>query len=124
MISGSEFGSKKGKCIMVVCALCGLKSLGAEFCAFLAETLHDTGYRQLYPDLDVWMRPAIKRDGIEYWEDTLCYVDDILVISDDPNKIMRRIKSQFKLKGNKAEEPEVYLGASLSKIEDEFGNLC
>ena len=70
------------------------------------------------------MRPAIKRNNIEYWNYTLCYIDDVLVISDDPNKTMCRIKSQFKLKGNKAKEPEVYLGASLSKMENEFGDLC
>ena len=70
------------------------------------------------------MRPVIKDNGMEYWEYTLCYVNDVLVISNDPGKTMRCIKSQFKLKGNKAEEPEVYLGASLSKMENEFGNLC
>ena len=32
---------------------------------------------------------------------------------------MRRIKSQFKLKGHKVKDPEVYLGASLSKIEND-----
>ena len=37
---------------------------------------------------------------------------------------MCRIKLQFKLKGNKGKKPKVYLGASLSKIENEFGNLC
>ena len=37
---------------------------------------------------------------------------------------MRCIKSQFKLKGNTGKEPEVYLGASLSKMENKFGNLC
>ena len=124
MIAGPEFGSDKGKRMLVVRALYGLKSSGAAFRAFLAETLHDAGYRPSYADPDVWMRPAIKADGMEYWEYTLCYVDDVLVISNDPDKTMRRIKSQFKLKGNKAEEPEVYLGASLSKMENEFGDLC
>ena len=124
MIAGSEFGSDKGKRMLVVRALYGLKSSGAAFRAFLAETLHDAGYRPSYADPDVWMRPAIKVDGTEYWEYTLCYVDDVLVISDDPAKTMRRIKSQFKLKGDKTDEPDVYLGASLSQMENEFGDRC
>ena len=45
MIAGPEFGSDKGKRMLVVRALYGLKSSGAAFCAFLAETLHDAGYR-------------------------------------------------------------------------------
>ena len=69
------------------------------------------------------MRPAINSNGIEYWEYMLCYVNDVLVISNDPHKTMRRIKSQFNLKGNKAKEPDVYLGVSLSKMENKFGNL-
>ena len=52
------------------------------------------------------------------------YVNDILVISNDTHKTMHHIKSQLKLKGNKAKEPEVYLGASLSKMENEFCDLC
>ena len=122
MIARSEFGCDKGKQMLIVHVLYSLKSSGTEFCAFLAETLHNARYRPWYADPDVWMRPAIKSSGIEYWEYMICYVNDVLVISDDPNKTMCCIKSQFKLKGNKAKELEVYLGASLSKTENEFGN--
>ena len=52
--------------MMVVCASYGLKLLGALFCVFLAETFHNARYRPLYADPDVWMRPAIKINGIKY----------------------------------------------------------
>ena len=60
MISGSEFGSNKGKQMLVVHALYDLKPLCVAFCTFLVEMLHNAGYRPLYADPDVWMRPAIK----------------------------------------------------------------
>ena len=66
MISRSEFGSNKGKGMLVVHMLYSLKSLSVVFRAFLAETLHDAGYRPSYTDPDVWMRPVIKSNGIEY----------------------------------------------------------
>ena len=32
-------------------------------------------------DIDVWMRPEMKSDGLEYYEYVLFYTDDALVIS-------------------------------------------
>ena len=43
--AGPEFGSDAGKIMLVVRALCGLKSSGAAFRALLAETLYDLNYR-------------------------------------------------------------------------------
>ena len=57
---GPEFGSEKGKNMMLVRALYGLKSSGATLRAFLAEKLYDLGYRPSMADPDVWLRPAIK----------------------------------------------------------------
>ena len=50
-----EFGSEKFKNILVVRALYRLKSSGAAFRAFLAETLYDLGYRPSMADPDVWL---------------------------------------------------------------------
>ena len=53
--------------MMVVRALYGLKSSGAAFREFLAETLYDLGYRPSMEDPDVWIRPYIKeKDGFKY----------------------------------------------------------
>ena len=48
-----EFRSDVGKNILVVWALYGLKSSGAVFRAFLAEIVHDLGYKPFEADLDV-----------------------------------------------------------------------
>ena len=114
--AGPEFGSEKGSILIVVKALYGLKSSGAAFRSLLAETLRDLGYIPSKADPDVWMRPAVKPDGFEYYEYVLCYVDDVLAISDAPLKTMQGIQNKFKLKDDKIAEPEIYLGAGLAKM--------
>ena len=124
MTAGAEFGSDAGKTMLVVRALYGLKSSGAAFRAFLAETLYDIGYQPSVADPDVWMRPGLKDDGFKYWEYILCYVDDVLSISHKPEHTMKGIQAKFKLKDDKMEEPDVYLGAELSRMDNEQGDLC
>ena len=114
--AGPEFGSEAGTIFLVKKALYGLKSAGAAFRSLLADTLMDTGYRPTKADPDVWLRPAVKPDGFQYYEMALCYVDDILSISNDPQATLLALTSVFKLKDDKIEEPEVYLGAQLGKM--------
>ena len=45
----------------------------------------------------------------------LIYVDDILCISHDPHATMKGIQATFKLKDDKFEKPEIYLGAMLTQ---------
>ena len=61
--AGPEFGSDKGKTMIIIRALYGLKSLGVAFRAFLAETLYDIGYKPSIAETDVWMRPGLKSNG-------------------------------------------------------------
>ena len=79
--------------------------------------LHDLGCMPTKADPDVWIKPAVKADGSEYYEIGLCYVDDVLAISDDPMKTIDGIKSVFKLKGDKAETPDMYVGATIQNAE-------
>jgi hypothetical protein len=123
-IAGPEFGSEAGQPMLIKKALYGLKSSGAAFRAHLAETLDAMGYKPSYADPDVWMRPAVKSDGFEYYELILCYVDDVLSISHDPMTTMKRIQRDFKLKDDKIAEPDVYLGATLSKMSLVGGKEC
>ena len=93
--------------------LYGLKSSGAAFRAHLAETLYELYYLPTEADPDVWIRPAVKPNGFEYFEITLVYVDNIMSISHDPKATMEGIQTIFKLKDDKIEKPENYLGAQL-----------
>ena len=122
--AGPEFGSEAGTNMIVRKALYGLKSSGAAFRAFLAKTLHDMDYVPTYADPDVWLRPATKPDGFEYYEYILCYVDDVLCISHNPMKSMKEIQDVFKLKDDKIEPPDVYLGATIARMTLADGNTC
>ena len=66
-------------------------------------------------DPDVWMRKATKPDGTQYWEYVLCYVDDVLCISLEPKKLLDGISENFTLKAGSVKEPDLYLGAEISK---------
>ena len=43
-------------------------------------------------------------------------VDDVLVLSHDPAKVMKKISEQFEIKNNEYGSPEIYLGAGISKF--------
>ena len=51
----------------------------------------------------------------------ISYVDDVHAIFDMPMRTMDGIRSIYKLKDEKAEVPDVYLGATLIHIETETG---
>ena len=98
-------------------ALYGLKSSGAAFRAKLDGVLHDLSYVPSKADPDVWIIPAVRPNGSEYYDMALCYVYDVLVIAAEPMKTMDGIRAVFKLKGDKAKKPDMYLGESLSDLE-------
>ena len=102
----------------------GLKSSDAAFRSNLAGVLHDLSYVTSKADPDVWIRPAARPDGSKYYEIALCYVDGVLVISAEPMKTMDGIRAMFNLKVNKAENPDMYLGAFLSELYTADGKKC
>jgi len=105
--------------MLVVRALYGLKSSGAAFRAFLVETSYDLNYQSSQADPNIWMRPAVEEsNSIKYWEYVLCYVDDVLCLSERPEATMRGIQKKFKLKDDKMEKSDVYLGAELSTMDN------
>ena len=100
-------------------ALYRLKSSDAAFRAHLAETLYDIGFVPTRADPDVWRQPAVTEDGFEYYKYVLCYVDDILVISHKAKDALKAVHAIFKLKDDKIEPLDMYLGATLSVMEDD-----
>lgn len=66
-------------------------------------------------DPDVWIRPAVKNDGEEYYEYILVYMDNILCISKHSKETMALIAHDFRFKKDKVKPPKIYLGARLEK---------
>ena len=110
--------------MIFVRALYRLQSSSAAFRAFLAEMLHDMGFKPTKANPDVWIPAATKPCGFEYYELVLCYVDDLLAISHDAYGVLDRVHDKFKLKNNKIETPDSYLGADLFQITTANGLKC
>jgi hypothetical protein len=51
-------------------------------------------------------------------------VDDVLCISHDRLKSMKEIQTSFKLKEDKMEPPDVYLGATIARMTLADGKAC
>jgi hypothetical protein len=122
--AGPELGSEAGLPMIIKKLLYGLKISGAALRTHLAETLDTMGYKPSYTDPDVWLQLAVKPDGFNYYKYILCYGDNVLSISADPKKTMRRIQEDFKLKDDKIAEPDVYLGATIANMSLDNGKMC
>ena len=97
-IAGPEFGSDEGRTAIIIRALYGLKSSRAACRAHLAQSMNDIGFTPSKGDPDVWMRPATKPNGYKYYEYVLIYVDDILCISHQAEKVMETLGSLYRIK--------------------------
>ena len=59
-----------------------------------------------------------------YYEYVICYVDDILFISDDPLCTTKGIQAKLKLKGDNIQEPDMCQGKHFSNITNIDGKEC
>ena len=77
-------------------ALYGLNSSGLRWSEKLADVLRDMGFFLLKGERDVWMR-----DKGDHYEYIGVYVDDLIIVSKDPQAIISIFleKHKFKLKG-------------------------
>ena len=118
IICGPEFGlENEGKIAVIVRALYGGKSAGADYWRHVRKAMEEMGFTSCKADPDVWMRPGTKDDGSEYWEFVLLYTDDILAIMCDPEKFLREeIGTRFTLKESSIGPPTQYLGNKVSNV--------
>ena len=118
VICGPEFGLEHvGKVALIKRALYGGKSAGRDFWEHLRSCMEFLGFESCKADPDVWMRPAVKADGSEYWEYVLLYCDDALVISENGEKVLRdEIGKYFELKEESIGSPSIYLGGKMRKV--------
>ena len=113
--AGPELGEHKGKVVVIVRALYGLKSSGARFREHMANTLWTMGFVSTKADPDVWIRKGCKPNGDKIYEYVLCYVDDILFGGLDSKLFMKTLSDTYKLKEGSVKEPDTHLGADISK---------
>lgn len=115
---GVEFGLENvGKRAKIVRALYGGKSSGRDFRNHLRSCMSHLGFQSCKADPDVWMREATKCDGTSYYQYVLLYVDDVLVVAEGAEQIIRNeIGKYFMVKEESIGIPEVYLGGKISEV--------
>ena len=115
--AGSEWGSSRAGCqVMIVRALYGLKTSGAEWKKTFAEYIkHTLGYDPcIGADDNIYLRAEKTGDGHEYYSYIVVYVDDVLCIHQHPDRVLSMINRDYRLK-EPPEPPSMYLGADISK---------
>ena len=122
-LGGPDVGTEyQGKVCVMVRALYGLKSSGASWRATLMATLYEMGFEDTKADPCVLRRKAKKDSGEEYYEVILVYVDDILLVSHNPQPVLDEINKHYKIKAGSIGEPSTYLGAQIYKHNLPDGN--
>jgi hypothetical protein len=58
----------------------------------------DMGYRGSLADPDIWLKSAREADGSNNYEIVLCYVDNVLAISEHPESIINALQRMYQLK--------------------------
>ena len=116
--AGGEFGDLEGHTLIIVKALYGLKSSGKCWHDKLFDVLITMGFKPSKAEADIWMK-----DCGDHYEYIACYVDDLLIVSRSPEKIIESLQAdphKFKLKGTG--EVKFHLGCDF--FRDEEGVMC
>ena len=84
---------------VIVCALYGGKSSGADYCIHIQAAMDEILFAYCKADPGVWMRPWTKADGTDYWQYVLLYTDAIIDVMEEPEKFLREeVGKRFTLK--------------------------
>ena len=109
--AGDEFGEKKGCKVELQRALYGLPGSARAFADFLADTLTRLGFTPSRADPDLWIKR--NEDGIYNFIAT--HVDDLIIVSKNPEEYLSLIEQEFALRNTEA-NPSYYLGAKLKLL--------
>eukprot|EP00984_Skeletonema_dohrnii_P018105 scaffold8364_cov75-Skeletonema_dohrnii-CCMP3373.AAC.1 len=130
--AGLECGEDAGKVMIVEKALYGLKSSGASWRAMFSDfIINQLGFESTKIDADVYRKKSFYVDSagteVPYYELLLVYVDDVLLVSKNPDEVMKKIGNEeengFRLKDGYS-EPKIYLGSEVFKVQLENGETC
>ena len=117
IVAGPEFGERAGCTLIISKALYGLKSSGLRWHERFADVLRAMGFFPSRAEPDIWMR-----DKDDHYEYIGVYVDDLLIVSKNPQDIIDQLTKvhSFKLKGTGP--IQFHLGCDFFRDED--GVLC
>jgi hypothetical protein len=110
IIAGPEFGQLEGHYLIIVKALCGLRTSGLCWHERFADCLHNEVFSPCKAEPDIWMR--LNGDLYEY---VATYVDDLCLGMLDPKSFTDTLQN-FKLKGTGP--IDFHLGQSFSQNDN------
>ena len=113
--AGSELGDHVHKPILIVKSLYGLRGSGKVWRYDLSYTL----WNELHLNNALQIRTYSsrqKKDGSKYYPYILLYIDEILIIDNNPGKYMNMLKDVYTVKKDSIHELDVYLGANVQKL--------
>ena len=119
IICGPEFGLENvGRVALMHRALYGGKAAGRDFRNHFRSCMHFLNFKSCPADPDVWMRPAIKSDGLTCHDYALLCADDALVISENAESALRNeLGRYFELKEESIGPPKICLGGHVRKVQ-------
>jgi hypothetical protein len=108
----------EGQVAIIRRALYGGKAAGRDYWLHMRSMMEYMKFTSCKADTDVWMCPATKADGTKYYEEyILLYVDDCLVMSENPEAILRpELGKYFTLKEASISPPDIYLGGKMRQV--------
>ena len=121
-VGGDECGKDKGRVLLIVSALYGLKSAGFWWISSLVTALQEIGLKPIMAGSNVWIRAEMSTDGYKYDEMLLDYVDDIMIVSHLGDEASRKIGDFYYIKEGSQGPPNRYLGAETEKIQTKDGS--
>ena len=126
VMCGPEFGLENiGKRALIIRALYGGKSAGADYWRHVRAAMTEMGFHSCKADPDVWLRPGVTADGREHWQCVLLYTDDILAIMEEPERFIRdELGQRFTIKEKSIGPPTQYLGNKVSEVTMANGVKC
>ena len=92
-VAGPEFEELQGCILVIYKALYGLKSSGLRWSLRIHDVMLQLNFRPCKADPCVWLREM--KDKYKY---IAIYVDDLLIASEEPQKIIQDLNDKFKLK--------------------------
>ena len=75
------------------------------------------GCKPCLADPDLWLKPEVRDNGVDYSSYILCYFYDILVVRHNFSPALDRIDQFMKLKEGSIGDSDIYLGAKLKKVQ-------
>ena len=116
-MAGPEFGDIEGHVLIVRKALYGLKSSGKMWGERCADIFRSIGFTPTRTQDDIWIRD--KEDHYEY---IARYVDDLAIVSKDPQSIIDLLTETHRLKLKGTGPIEYHLGCDF--FRDKENILC